>query len=530
MNARPLLLLLSLVVVFSTCHSQLLDIWPQPASQQNSPVQFLIESTEFSWIQKGFTNQVLESGVQRYKSITFNPLIVSASKNKEAAYDDMIDGIFIDVQTDNVTLQQGTDESYTLVVASPKVVLTAPTIFGALRGLETFSQLVQPIGSQMYILNQTTITDKPRFPYRGFMIDTARHYLDLNYILQHLDAMAYNKMNVLHWHIVDDESFPYESPTFPLLASKGAYGELPSHMYTQKDISYVIQYAYERGIRVVIEFDTPGHTTSWGKGYPFLLTECYSNGVWNGNYGPFNPIVNSTYTFMEAFWKEVAGVFPENYVHIGGDEVIFSCWESNPQMQKWMADNNYTNYAELENFYEVNLLNIMDKIGKGYIVWQEIFDNGLNIKPDTIVEVWKSANWQQELGAVTKKGFRALLSAPWYLNYISYGKDWPNYYNVEPLSFNGTASQDELVMGGEACMWAEYVDSTNLISRSWPRASAVAERLWSPQNVTDINSATTRIHTHQCRMIARGLMAEPASGPSFCVHEFEQPYFAPWLV
>jgi len=425
-------------------------------------------------------------------------------------------------------LNLDTDESYTLSVQAPNSQLTAQTVYGALRGLETFSQLVVHTGMQYYQLNQSKIVDFPRFAHRGILIDSARHFQQLSAIYKTLDAMAYSKFNVLHWHIVDDQSFPYESMVYPYLAQNGSWNGSPSHIYTQADIFGILQYAQDRGIRVVPEFDTPGHTLSWGNGYPYILTQCYSGGQpVPGSYGPVNPIPNTTFPFMYNFFKEVGEVFPDQYVHIGGDEVSFDCWASNPSIQDWMSQNGYTNYAMVEQYYETNLLNIMEKLDKDYIVWQEIFDNGLKVKPNTVIEVWKDP-WQSELLNVTSAGLKAILSTPWYLNYISYGQDWVSYYQVEPFSFNGTQEQNDLVFGGEACMWGEYVDSTNLVSRLFPRASAVGERLWSAMDVTDVNSAEVRLQAHTCRMLNRKISAEPPNGPSFCNQEYQNVYLPPW--
>jgi len=212
--------------------------------------------------------------------------------------------------------------------------------------------------------------------------------------------------------------------------------------------------------------------------------------------------------------------------------VTFNCWMSNPQVNQWMTEHGYnssnlTQYKAIEQLYETNLLNLIAGLGKDYICWQEIFDNGLTVKPNTVIDVWKSP-WQSELFNVTAKNLTAILAAPWYLNIITYGADWSSYYTVEPLSFNGTEHQDSLVIGGEACMWGEYVDSTNLISRMWPRACAVAERLWSPRDVTNLTNAELRLQSHTCRLLRRSIDAEPANGPSFCNEEWYAQYQPPW--
>jgi len=444
--------------------------------------------------------------------------------------DGIISALYVNVLSADESLDLNTDESYTLVISEQNATIVAQSVYGALHGIETFSQLLVASGPAGYQSFEVTVIDAPRFRHRGIMIDTTRHWMPVSIILFNLDIMAFNKFNVMHWHIVDDVSFPYVSTQFPDLSGKGAYNA-PStdHTYSPSDVQQIIAYAKQRGIRVVIEFDTPGHTQSWGPGVPGLLTPCYTNGTTDGSFGPINPIDPVTFPFLTAFFEEVASVFPDQYIHVGGDEVSFSCWQSNPQIQQWMAAHNYTDYAIFESYYEQNLLNIVNHTGKDYIGWQEIFDNGLDISPNTVVNVWKDGSspsvYLSEMYNVTKAGFRALLSSPWYLNYISYGSDWPKYYASDPLAFNGTQEQYDLVMGGEACLWAEYIDHTNFLPRLWPRASAVGERLWSNATVTDVADATTRIHNHRCRLLTRGVPAEPPTGPSFCVPEFT--YVAP---
>lgn len=399
------------------------------------------------------------------------------------------------------------DESYSLVVKEPVALLKANRVWGVLRGLETFSQLVYQDTYGTFTVNETTITDSPRFPHRGILIDTSRHFLSVKSILKTLDAMAFNKFNVLHWHIVDDQSFPYQSTTFPELSNKGSYSM--SHVYTPNEVHSVIQYARLRGIRVLPEFDSPGHTQSWGKGQENLLTPCYSAHQPEA-FGPIDPTLNTTYNFLFKLFKEISWVFPDQFIHLGGDEVQFDCWEGNPNIQKFMKQKGFdTDYRKLESYYMEKLLNIISTLKKLPIVWQEVFDNHAKLQQGTVVQVWKQELYTYKMSTVTKAGFPVILSAPWYLDKIAYGQDWRDYYTVEPLDFSGTQEQKQLVLGGEACLWGEYVDSTNLSPRLWPRASAVGERLWSGKDVRSLDDAYNRLTAHRCRMVRRKIAAEP---------------------
>ncbi|RXG55745.1 Beta-hexosaminidase subunit alpha [Armadillidium vulgare] len=247
--------------------------------------------------------------------------------------------------------------------------------------------------------------------------------------------MAMNKFNVFHWHIVDSPSFPYVSSVYPDLSAKGAWSDI--HVYTLQDINLVVNYARDLGIRVIPEFDTPGHTRSWGEGQPGLLTTCYRDGIPDGTYGPIDPSNEDNFVFLRNLFEEVASRFPDHYLHLGGDEVPFNCWQSNPRITDFMNSLNITGqYSELEEYYIARLLEIVSNLTthNGYIVWEEVFDNGVKIAPDTVVHVWKYENnpkmYYPEIESVTAAGYHALLSSCWYLNYISYGVDWHKYYDV----------------------------------------------------------------------------------------------------
>jgi len=351
----------------------------------------------------------------------------------------------------------------------------------------------------------------------------------------------------LHWHIVDSISFPFQSTTFPSMSRDGAYSA--DHIYTHDDVHEVVSYAAKRGIRVIPEFDTPGHVDrGWNE--LGVLTRCYDSAGKAADTGPLNPTLNLTYDVLRKLYAEIKVVFaPEKFVHVGGDEVPSDCWASNPQITEWMAANPHVkDFAGLETLFEQRLLNMLHDQNTSYIVWQEIFDNGAKILPDTVIDVWKGGDWQAEMARVTAAGFKSVLSAPFYLNVISYGMDWSKYYQVEPANFTGgeVAESQGLLGGVEACFWSEYIDSTNFISRAWPRATAVAERGWSPKTVRDLSDAQARIAEFRCKLIGRGINAEPIGtcgnegcnsdlSPvrvpgygGYCPMEWQPTYHTPW--
>ncbi|CAH1252975.1 HEXB [Branchiostoma lanceolatum] len=518
-------------------------VWPQPKNIQTTTQSLSLDPEGFSVVTSDSAansadcKDVLDPAIERYRGLLF---WIPADARVSVSGDSVLGRLRVTTSgTCTKYPNLDSDESYTLTVpASGDATLSAQTAWGALRGLETFSQLVYEVDGK-HKLNVTTIDDEPRFPHRGVMLDTARHFIAVPYIIQNLDAMAYNKINVFHWHMVDDQSFPFQSATYPDLSGKGAYTQ--DNVYSPEDVRSVVEYARMRGIRVIPEFDSPGHMQSWGQGHPDLLTSCSPTSIQQDIYhlGPANVARNSTYDFMQRLFQEIREVFADEYLHLGGDEVHFQCWMSNDEIQQFMQQQGFPNttegFAKLEGYYIHRLINILKEFPKRTrgIVWQEIFDNNIisgdfTIDLDTIIHVWQwnNSNFQgiqywDELPQVTAAGYRAILSSCWYLNFIDYGRDWPKYYECDPHNFTGNAQQKELVIGGEAPLWAEWVDATNVVARLWPRASAVAERLWSPQNLRDATAASPRMEEHRCRMVRRGIRAQP-QGPSYCKYEWNQ--------
>ncbi|XP_061578600.1 beta-hexosaminidase subunit alpha [Cololabis saira] len=500
-------------------------VWPLPQTFTSSTERYPLkpQTFYFGYRQQSAAQQgcsVLDVAFKRYFSVIF-PGYTSGNDHLRCEGKAFFVEISVDSRDCESYPKEDSSERYNLSVADGQASLNAETVWGALRGLETFSQLVYQDDYGSYFVNKTDIEDFPRFPFRGLLLDTSRHYLPVSAILKTLDAMAYNKFNVFHWHIVDDPSFPYQSRTFPNLSKQGAFHPM-THIYRQSDVRRVISYARMRGIRVLPEFDSPGHTKSWGRGQPDLLTSCYKRGIPSGTFGAVNPAQPSTYQFMMSLFKEVSSLFPDSYIHLGGDEVDFSCWRSNPYIRAFMQKMGFgVDFPKLQAFYMENIVNITSALNKTSIVWQDVFDYHEQLSSLSVVEVWKQGCYLCEVRRVAKAGIRVILASPWYLDQPGPTHNWARYYTVWPLAFTGTEDQKRLVIGGEVCMWGEYVDAANLSPRLWPRASAAAERLWSDEKQTSsVDNAFPRLQEFRCKLLRRGVQAEPLH-VGHCKHEYQ---------
>ena len=262
-----------------------------------------------------------------------------------------------------------------------KINIAADAEWGVLHALETLSQLLHPIRNQLSF-NNTQVEDFPRFGYRGLLIDTSRHFLPVSMIKATISAMSWNKMNVLHWHIVDLDSFPYQSKALPLLSALGSYTEF-NHIYSQKDINDIIEYGRYRGVRIVPEFDTPGHTLSWGPGAgEGFLTQCYNHDhkPIDGEFGPIDPTQKRNYDLMTTLFTELSTVFSDKFLHLGGDEVPFGCWQSNPAIVEYMKKNDIRTFGDLESLWVQGVIDIAESLDLDYVVWEEVFSNGVKVR------------------------------------------------------------------------------------------------------------------------------------------------------
>lgn len=492
------------------------------------------------------------------------------------------------------------DESYTLTVNASGVNIAANTRFGALRGMETLLQLIQN-GTENTFIPWVTIDDSPRFPWRGLLLDSARHFIPPDDIKRQIDGMAAAKLNVLHWHLTDDQGWRFASKRYPKLTQLASDGLF----YTPDQMREIVRYATARGIRVVPEIDMPGHASAIAVAYPELMS---APGPYEmeRHWGVLKPVLDptkeATYAFAEAMVTELTAIFPDPYLHIGGDEVDDTQWKNNAAIQTFMRDNSLTDSHALQAYFNRKLETILEKHHRRMVGWDEIFHPDL--PKSILIQPWQG---QDALGQVAEKGYKGILSTGFYLDqpqstayhyrneivpqglnnvdvigdndsaqswsfsmprlkgkpvegsftlvkgesgwrgFIDFsGKSRRAVQDIEWRSDNQVtftvdtwmgetrpvvtvnndtlsgyfllgnarypvsgkllddvpkgifpvvpdASQQANLSGGEAALWAENVVAPVLDIKLWPRAFAVAERLWSAQDVNDIDNMYTRL-------------------------------------
>ncbi|WP_158281485.1 family 20 glycosylhydrolase [Sediminitomix flava] len=400
------------------------------------------------------------------------------------------------------------DESYSLQVNSDQILLKAKTDIGAIRGLETLLQTFDADRKGAFFMT-ANIQDSPRFPWRGLMLDVSRHFHPMDVVKRQLDAMAAVKMNVLHMHLADDQGFRIESKALPKLHELASEGEY----FTQDEIREIIAYADDRGIRVMPEFDMPGHATAMILAYPEMASapfqymdkkpdlspeekkkayaEMNVEHILERHAGVFDPTIDPTneknYELINLLIDEMTALFPDEYFHIGGDENEYKQWADNDQIQAFMKENDIPDHHMLQNYFNTKLLAMIQAQGKKMMGWDEILVEGL--PKDAIIQSWRG---KESLFEAAEKGYTGLLSNGYYIDLMHSVDD---HYTVDPLEGGEQLSEEEQksILGGEATMWSELVTKNTIDSRIWPRTAAIAERLWSSSSVTDLDDMHRRL-------------------------------------
>ncbi|KAK2637528.1 hypothetical protein Ddye_032320 [Dipteronia dyeriana] len=524
--------------------------WPQPQATLISP-SFIITSPEHPYLSSAvdrylnlIKNERYQPQVSRSVNITTPPLVTLSIS---------VDDLF-------TPLHHGVDESYTLTIPANVSManLTAQTVWGAMRGLETFSQLVW--GKPSLVAVGLYVWDSPLFPHRGLMLDTSRNYYGVDDILRTIAAMSGNKMNVFHWHITDSHSFPLVIPSEPDLAAKGSYG--PQMQYSPDDVKNIVQFGLAHGVRVLPEIDSPGHTGSWAEAYPEIVT-CANMFWWPaqtewadrlasepGGTGHLNPLNPKTYQVLKNVITDVVNLFPEPLYHAGADEIIPGCWKADPTIRSFLSKGGSLSQV-LEKFVNITLPFIVS-LNRTVVYWEDVLLDAL-VKVDssflppehTILQTWN--NGPNNTKRIVKAGYRAIVSSSEFY-YLDCGhgdflgndslydqpassntgnggswcgpfKTWQTIYNYD-ITYGLSEEEAKLVVGGEVALWSEQADPTVVDARLWPRTSAMAEALWSGNRDETgkkrYSEATDRLNEWRYRMVSRGIGAEPIQ-PLWCI-------------
>ena len=480
-----------------------LNLMPMPTSVEPGVGRLAVDQS-FSVAIAGFKDATLERGIDRF--------IADLSRQtgmflKQKPVDSPTPTLLIHAVYGRDRVQSlSEDESYELVISESGAKLTAPSPLGVLHGLQTFLQLVETT-TNGFAVPVVTIKDRPRFPWRGLLIDVGRHFIPLDVLKRNLDGMAAVKMNVLHWHLYDNEGFRVESKRFPRLQEVGSDGLY----YTQAEIREFVAYAHDRGIRVVPEFEMPGHSRSLLVGYPELASAPGPYKVEPGGADAvMDPTRQETYKFIDKLIEEMARLFPDDYFHIGGDEVNGSQWDANSKIQAFIHSHGMKSNQDLQAYFNQRLQKILSKHHKIMMGWDEVMHPDL--PKSVVVQSWRG---QQSLAIAAQQGYSSLLSFGYYLDLMWLAS---RHYAVDPMSGAAASLNPEeksRILGGEACMWSEWVTPENIDSRIWPRNAAIAERLWSSPEVQDLGSMYARLDKLSRRLEWLGLTHRSFMAPAF---------------
>lgn len=466
---------------------------------------------------------------------TYAPVPTGPPSNLTArSLEESIDFLHVYLDNLNAPLQYGVNESYTLCIDSD-ITIQAPTVWGALHALRTLQQLIIYENGTYYIEGSVEIADGPNYPHRGVLIDSGRNFLSLDVIKEHIDLMALTKLNVLHWHLIDTQSWPIELKSYPNVL-EGSYSK--EETYSQLDIKSIIQYAYERGIRVIPEVDLPGHANAGWVSIDSDIVACKNN--WWADVaveppgGQLDIAYDKTYEVVEDVFDELNSLFPDNYFHVGHDELNAICYNTSDNVWEWYEEND-GDFFDLVQYWVNKSYPIFTKDNKTkLIMWEDIITSeNATIADDITLQVWLSSESVKDL---TSKGFDVIVSAyehyyldcgfgGWVTNDTASAgswcdpyKDWQNIYSYD-FNANLTETEKLHITGGEVAIWGEMVDSSTLILKVWSRAGAFSEVIWSGNKDADgsirLYDATQRMFNFRQYVVALGHKVD-ALVPKYC--------------
>lgn len=405
-------------------------------------------------------------------------------------------------------------EGYRISMTEAAIKIYASESSGVINALSSVDQLLAGAESMDagFVLPALEIEDKPRFSWRGFMLDESRHFFGKEKVKSLLDWMAFYKLNKFHWHLTDEPAWRLTIQRYPWLTQIGGIGNYldpyaAPQYYSQADISEIINYAAERNIEVVPEIDMPGHATAANRAYPFL------SGGGNDKHPDFtfHPAKNSTYSFLTNVLREVKSLFPSDYVHLGGDEVAFGsdAWNSDSKVQELKRSAGLKTNKAVEEYFIRRMADSVAEMNGKIIVWDEMADAGLSA--DRTIMMWWRHDKPEQLNKILSKGYQTLLTPrlPMYFDFVQqenhrYGRKWGKAFNplLDVYNFAG----DELdslgakkgqILGIQANLWTETVTNTNRLDYLvFPRIAALAEAAWTPGGKRNFEQFSTTLKKH----------------------------------
>ncbi len=508
-------------------------LWPQPRSFSIGDARALVSSQlSFSQAGSGPVSPDLTLAFERFKNLFFSRGIFNLDSNNnnygtgdsQPAWRALptLTSLIVTVGNASIPLDIGVDESYTLSIPNSTtdntISLSSATVWGALHGLQTLSQLISfdPDALAYFAPAPVSISDAPKFSFRGIMIDPARQFLPPNTIRSIINSLTVVKLNVLHVHILDCDSFPIQVKTPFENLWQGAFSH--RERYTAQEVSALSEYGRERGVTLMYEFDQPGHMGAMCKGYPSICPSPACSESYGGDV--LDPSSTDTLPAMQAVVDALvaASSSSTSVLHLGGDEVNPACWLASPAVLAWMATHNISTGDQVYEYFVEISNNMAIAAGKSPMRWEEVWKHfGTALHKSTIVHAWLSSD---SLFSAADAGYRTVFSVnsknkeggSYYLDYLEV--QWDQIYSVDPLLGLKNMTSLPFILGGELCMWGETVDAASVQSVIWPRAAAGAERLWSynfdTNNATDWDTIQ-RFSQLRCELLERGV-ASPLPG------------------
>jgi len=422
-------------------------------------------------------------------------------------------------------------ESYRLKIDSNGIEIIGSDYSGAFYGMQTLLQILETIKlNNTSTVSSVLIIDSPRFKWRGMLLDVARHMFPADFIKRYIDIIASHKMNVFHWHLTEDQGWRIPIEKYPKLETiaawrketlSGHYTDKPHKFdrkpyggfYTKKEIVDIIEYAKQRSVTIVPEIELPGHATAALSAYPEL--SCTggpheTETVWGVHKEVYCAGNEETFHFLENVLKEVAEIFPGQYIHIGGDECPKTRWEKCQKCQKRIAEEGLKDEHELQSYFIKRIEKILERFGKRLIGWDEILEGGL--APNAIVHSWRGMGGGIEAANAGHEVIMSPTTHVYFDYYQSENKDneplaiggylpLSKVYEFEPVPDKIDSNKRHLILGGQANLWTEYIPTTKKAEYMLlPRMCALSEAVWSPKNKKDYTGFIDRLGDHLKRL------------------------------